>query len=174
MRRREPTLPCIVCMPSCTVCCISGMSRAMPCQIFLCCALTIRAAPNVSVPCRAWYQDLGTRIVASRSWHQDLGIKILISRSWYQKKRRAERRSLSKIERRGAGGCRPPARGFAGLEAPQDQQGVWGAAAPPVKTLLWTQNHLEPPSTDHLFITIFREKVKPITTPLDKVFDRPG
>ena len=30
----------------------------------------------------------------------------------------------------GTGGCRPPARGSGGLEAPQEEQGVWGAAAP--------------------------------------------
>ena len=41
-----------------------------------------------------------------------------------------ERRSLSKIEQGGTGGCRAPARGSVGLEAPQEHQGVWGAAAP--------------------------------------------
>ena len=56
-----------------------------------------------------------------RSWYQDLGT---------QKNRELERRSLSKIKRGGAGGCRPPAMGSGELEAPQEQQGVWGTAAP--------------------------------------------
>ena len=77
----------------------------MPCQIFPC-----HAVP-------------GTRILVprSRSWYQDLGTK---------KNGELERRSLSKIERGGAGGCRPHARGFGELEA-LEQQGV------PVKTILW-------------------------------------
>ena len=40
----------------------------------------------------------------------------------------------------GTGGCKPPARGSGGLEAPQEQQGVWGGGSPPVKTILWTQS----------------------------------
>ena len=52
---------------------------------------------------------------------QDLGTKI---------NGELERRSLAKIEQGGTGGCRPPTRGSGGLEAPQGQQGVWGAAAP--------------------------------------------
>ena len=67
---------------------------SVPCQIFPCRALMIRAVPNISVPChawpcqdlgtRSWYQDLGTRILVPGSWYQDLGTKILVPRSWYQ------------------------------------------------------------------------------------------
>ena len=50
---------------------------------------------------------------------------------WYQQKNgELERRSLSKIEQGGTGGLQPPRQGSVGLEAPQEQQGVWGAAAP--------------------------------------------
>ena len=66
------------------------------CQIFPCRALMIRAVPNISVPCHAWYQDLDTKILVPGSWYQDLGTKILVPgyqdlgtkilvpRSWYQ------------------------------------------------------------------------------------------
>ena len=74
---------------------------------FPCRALMIRAVPNISVPCRAWYQDLGTK-----------------------KNGELERRSLSKICEGAQEGCRPPARGSRGLEAAQELQEVWGAAAP--------------------------------------------
>ena len=67
---------------------------SVPCQIFPCRALRIRAVPNISVPChawpcqdlgtRSWYQDLGTEILVPRSWYQDLGTRILVPRSWYQ------------------------------------------------------------------------------------------
>ena len=50
-------------------------------------------------------------------------IQIMVPTPWYQKNGELERRSLSKIEQGG-----PPGR--LGLEAPQEQQGVWGAAAP--------------------------------------------
>ena len=63
------------------------------------------------------------------SWYQDLGTNILVPRSWYQKKRRA--REAEPLGVQGcAGGCKPHARRSGGLEAPQGQQGVWGAAAP--------------------------------------------
>ena len=55
----------------------------MPCQIFPCRALMIRAVQNISVPCRAWYQDLSTRILVPGSWCQDLGTRILVQGSWY-------------------------------------------------------------------------------------------
>ena len=51
---------------------------------------------------------------------QDLGTK---------KKRRAREAEPLGMQG-GTGGCKPPARGSGGLEAPQEQQGVWGAAAP--------------------------------------------
>ena len=74
----------------------------------------------------------------------------------------------------GMGGCKSPARMSGELEAPQEQQGVWGVAAPKQKQFCGPRTTFRPPSTDHLFITIFREKVKPITLPPDKVFVRPG
>ena len=65
-------------------------------------------------------QDLGTK---------DPGIKILVPRSWYQDPRRAREAEPLGMQG-GTGGCKPPARWSGGLEAPQEQQGVWGAAAP--------------------------------------------
>ena len=55
----------------------------------------------------------------------DLGIKALVR----TKNGELERRSLSKVceAARGAAG---PRQGSGGLEAPQELQGVWGAAAP--------------------------------------------
>ena len=133
-----------------------------------------------------------------RSWYQDPGTKILVPK----KNGESERRSLSVC------------RGARGLQAPR--QGVWAAGSPPgragrlggppVRTILWTQNHLPTtfghfqPSANHLLTTFnhlqttfnnlpttfqppsnhlqpllfYREKVKPITTPPDKVFERPG
>ena len=37
-------------------------------------------------------------------------------------------------------GLQAPCQGSGGLEAPQEQQGVWGAAAPPVRKIVWTQS----------------------------------
>ena len=75
-----------------------------------------------------------------RSWYQDPGAKI----SYPKKNGELERRSLSKIERGGAGGCRTPPC-VRGLEAPQEQQGVWGRQ-PPSKN-----NFMDPePPSDHL------------------------
>ena len=56
----------------------------------------------------AWYQDLGTKIYGE-----------------------PERRSLSVC--RWAWGAASPPPGSGGLEAPQEQQGVWGVAAPQQK-----------------------------------------
>ena len=125
----------------------------MPYQIFPCRALMIRAVPNISLPCHAWYQDLGTRILVPRSQYQDLGTRILVPRSWYQylgtrswfqdlgtkKNGELERQSLTKIEQGGRGGCSPPARGSGGLEAgsPPGTAGGLGGGSPPVKTILW-------------------------------------
>ena len=69
------------------------------------------------------------KILVPRSWYQDLGTKILVPGSWYQDLRRA-REAEPLVMKGGTGGCRPPARGSGGLEAPQEQQGVWVAAAP--------------------------------------------
>ena len=134
-------------------------------------------------------KDLGTKILVPRSWYQDLGTKILVSRSLvprsgYQdlgtkKIGELERRSLSKIER----------------GSPPGTAGGLGGGSPPVKTILWTQNHLpttfnhfqpsanhlRPPSyhlrppTDHLHqalqtIIIFREKGETCTPPLGQGF----
>ena len=71
----------------------------------------ISAVPNISVPCRARpCKDLGTKILVPRSWYQDL------------RAREAEPLGMQG----GTGGCRPLATGSGGLEAPQEQQGVWG------------------------------------------------
>ena len=77
----------------------------------------------------SWYQHLGTEILVPGSLYQDLGTRILVPRSRYQKKRRAREAEPLGMQG-GTGGCRPPARGSGGLEAPQEQRGVWGAAAP--------------------------------------------
>ena len=96
--------------------------------------------------------------------------KILVPRSWYQdpgtkKKGELERRSLSKIERGGVGGCRAPTRRSGGLKAPQEQHGL-GAAAP-VKTILWHRRftekevrrfRFEPPDLADLGITVTNKK----------------
>ena len=91
-----------------------------------CCAQIwwIRAVPNICVlcpydPCRAKYFRAALCLVP-RCWVQDLGTK---------KKRRAREAEPLGMPG-GTGGGRPPARGSGGLEAPQEQQGVWGAAAP--------------------------------------------
>ena len=72
--------------------------------------------------------QLGTKIrnqdSGTRPQYQDLGTKILVP-----KKRRAREAEPLGMQG-GTGGCRPPARGSGGLEAPQEQQRVWGAAAP--------------------------------------------
>ena len=60
----------------------------------------------------------------------------------------------------GARGAAGPRQGSGGLEVHQEQQGVWGAAAPQCKQFVHGK--------------CFREKVEPITTLLDKVFERPG
>ena len=88
---------------------------SVPCQIFSCRALMIRAVPNISVPCRA-------RILVSGSWYQDLGTNILVPRSWYQKKNgEPERRSLSVCrEARGAAG--PPPGGLGGWKPPRKRK----------------------------------------------------
>ena len=53
---------------------VPGSGGSVPCQIFPCRALRIRAVPNISVPCHAWpCQDLGTKILVPRSWYQDPG-----------------------------------------------------------------------------------------------------
>ena len=81
--------------------------------------------PKILVP-RSWYQDLGTRILVPGSWYQDLGTKIYGE---------PERRSLS-VCRGGTGGCKPPARGSGGLEAPQEQQGFWERQPPSQNNLM--------------------------------------
>ena len=58
-----------------------------------------------------------------------VGAPVLVPRSWYQDLRRAREAEPLGMQG-GTGGCRPPARGSGGLEAPQEEQGVWGAAAP--------------------------------------------
>ena len=63
--------------------------------------------------------DLGIKALVA-----DLGTKILVP-----KKRRAREAEPLGMQG-GTGGCRPPAKGSGGLEAPQEQQGVWWAAAP--------------------------------------------
>ena len=116
---------------------------------------------------------------------QDLGTK---------KKRRAREAEPLGMQG-GTGGCRPPARGSGGLEAPQELRGVWGRQPPsknnfvnlkpPSDHLQPLSDHLQPylqPPSDHLLttfqppstVTIFREKVKPIITPPDKDFELSG
>ena len=68
----------------------------------------------------AWHATFGTRHATwyqdplPRFWYQDLGTK---------KNGEPERRSLS-VYQGGTVGCKRPARGPGGLEAPQEQQGV--------------------------------------------------
>ena len=82
---------------------------------------TVRARYKNISGLTSYLNVLVTRILVPRSWYQ--------ARSWYQKKRRArEAEPLGMQE--GTGGCKLPARGSGGLEAPQEQQEVWGAAAP--------------------------------------------
>ena len=100
-------------------------------------------AGGLQPPCPPAYREapplglsifFGTKILVPGSWYQDLGTKILVPRSWYQdlgiKKKRRAREAEPLGMQGGTGGCRPPARGSGGLEAPQEEQGVWGAAAP--------------------------------------------
>ena len=59
-------------------------------------------------------------------------VRGLVPRSWYKDLRRAREAEPLGMQD-GTGGCkccRPLAKGSGGLEAPQEQQGVWGAAAP--------------------------------------------
>ena len=88
------------------------------------------------------------------SWYQDPGTKILVP-----KKKESPR-----------GGASRYAGGHGGLQAPQEQQGVWGQQ-PPSKN-----NFMNPePSSDHLQpLHFFWKKVKPIITLPDKVFELSG
>ena len=83
-----------------------------------------------------------------RSWYQDLGTKILVPRSWYQDLRRAREAEPLGMQG-GTGGCRP-----GGWKPPRKSRGSGGR---------------QPPSKNH-----FIDKVKPITTPPDKVFKLSG
>ena len=85
------------------------------------------AVPRSLVP-RFWYHDLGTKILVPGSWYQDLGTKIASGE--------LERRSLSKIERGGAMGCRPSPEVW-GLEAPPRTAGSLGGGSSSVQTILW-------------------------------------
>ena len=116
---------------------------------------------------RSWYQGLGTKILVPRSWYQDLGTKIYGE---------PERRSLS-VCRGARGAAGPPPGGQEGWKPPRKSRGSGGRQPPSKNNFVDPEppsDHLKPPSTDHLFITIVRKKVNPITTPPDKVFERPG
>ena len=65
---------------------------------------------------------------------KDPGTKILVPK----KNGEPERRSLS-VCRGARGAAGPPPGGLGGWKPPQEEQGVWGAAAP-VKTILWIQD----------------------------------
>ena len=113
----------------------------MPCRAriwFPCCALMIRAVPNISLPCLvpgSWYQDLGTKILVPRSWYQDLGTKIYGE---------PERRSLS-VCRVARGAAGPSPKGLGGWKPPRKSRGS-GGRQPPSKN-----NFMEPePPSDHL------------------------
>ena len=68
--------------------------------------LSKKNAPAATYPQVRGFQDLGTKKKERAREAEPLGMQG------------------------GTGGCRPPARGSGGLEAPQEQQGVWGVAAP--------------------------------------------
>ena len=88
------------------------------------------------------------KILVPRSWYQDLGTRILVPAFWYQDLRRArEAEPLGMQE--GTGGCRPTAKGVWGAGSPPGTAGGLGGGSPPVKTILWTQNHL-PTTFNHL------------------------
>ena len=117
------------------------------------------------------------------------GTKVLAPGSWYQEKTESPRGGASRYAG-GHGGLQAPRQGVWGAGSPPGTAGGLGGGSPPVKTILWTQNqdfgtriwyflfkkydHFQPPSTNHLPITIFRQQVEPITTPPDKVFERHG
>ena len=113
-------------------------------------------------------RDLGTKILVPRSWYQDLGTKktgSLIGGASHK---------LNRGAREAAG---PPPRGLGGWKPPRNSRVSEGRQPPSKNNFVDPEppsDHLQPPSSDHLPITIFREKVQPITTPPDKVFEQPG
>lgn len=63
-------------------------------------------------------------------------VKGLVPRFWYQDLRRAR----GGASRWGTGAASPSPGGLRGWKPPEEQQGVWAAAAPPVKNnFIWTQ-----------------------------------
>ena len=69
--------------------------------------------------------------------------KILVPRSWYQDLRKAREAEPLGMQG-GTGGCKPPARGSGRLEAPQEQQEVWGAASPQYKQFYVSPHRWKP------------------------------
>ena len=88
-----------------------------------------------------------------RSWYQNLGTKILVPRSRYQKKTESPRGGASRYAG-GHGGLQAPRQGVWGAGSPPGTAGGLGGGSPPVKTILWNQNHL-PTTFNHLQPTTF-------------------
>ena len=89
-----------------------GSGGSVPCQIFPCRALMIRAVPNISVPCRA---------------------KILVPKNMQSLTGGASQ----KLSARGRGGLQAPRQGVWGAGSPPGSAGGLGGGSPPVKTMLW-------------------------------------
>ena len=92
------------------------------------------------------------KILVPRSWYQDLGTKIYGE---------PERRSLS-VCRGARGAAGPPPGGLGGWKPPSNAGGLGGGSPP-------GSAGGPPPSKNN-----FMDKVKPITTPPDKVFKLSG
>ena len=136
---------------------------SVPCQIFPCRALMI--------PCRAKYFRAVPCLAVPGSWYQ-----ILVPGSWYQ----------ILVPRLNPGmpkGPAPP--GHAGRAKPWNAEGPFPCAGhaghlwlrsqgPRGGALKLRSRGYQDPGTKILVPTIFREKVKPITTPPDKVFKLSG
>ena len=134
---------------------------------------TVRARYKNISGLTSYRNVLGSKILVQRSWYQDPGTKILVPE---KKNGEPERRSLS-VCRGARGAASPPPRSLGGRKPPRNSTGSGGRQPPSKNNLMDPEphsDHFQPPSTDHLPITIFREKVKPITTPPDEVFEWPG
>ena len=145
---------------------------------------TVPPSPRDRFPQRSWYQDLGTKKKNGELERQSLSVC---------RRARGAAGSLpggsggleASRNSRGSGGRQPPSKNnfvepeptFNHLQLPTNfRPPSTTFNRPPSTTFNFrpTSDHLQPPSTDHPCITIFREKVKPITTPPDKVFERPS
>ena len=125
----------------------------------------------------SWYQDLGITVLVPESY-QDLSTRILVSKCRTENLRGGASPKLKSVvckpcqlgaleEQQGSGRRQPPSKiNFMNPEPPSDHlQPPSITFRPPSNYLLTTFNHppttfnhLQPPSTDHLPITIFREK----------------